>query len=133
MVLPSRTLTVSIDCPSGKAYDFMADPRNLPLWASGLGASVKEVNGRWVMDTPQGQVGFRYMERNSFGVLDHFVTVAPGVEVYIPMRVLPNGQGSEVVFTLFRTPDMSEEQFAADAELVAHDLETLKSILEAHG
>jgi hypothetical protein len=41
---------------------------------------------------------FRFVKRNEFGVLDHYVNPAPGVEVYVPMRVLANGSGSEVIF-----------------------------------
>jgi hypothetical protein len=72
----------------------------------------------------------RFAERNDYGVLDHFVTPAPGMEIYVPMRVLPNGSGSEVVFTLFRMPEMSEEEFARDAGMVERDLRVLKSVLE---
>jgi hypothetical protein len=34
------------------------------------------------------------------------------------MRVIANGTGSEVLFTLFRLPDMTVEAFARDAEWV---------------
>ena len=73
----------------------------------------------------------RFVEKNDFGVLDHYVNPAPGVEVYVPMRVLSNGSGSEVIFTLFRLPDISDEKYAEDAGLVERDLRTLKSILES--
>lgn len=72
----------------------------------------------------------RFAERNSFGVLDHYVTVAPGAEVYVPLRVIANGTGSEVIFTLFRLPEMTEEKFAEDQKLVEQDLGTLKNLLE---
>jgi len=39
----------------------------------------------------------------------------PGVEVYVPIRVLPNGSGSTVLFTLFQLPGMSDEKYAEDA------------------
>ena len=73
----------------------------------------------------------RFTERNSFGVLDHYVIPELGVEVYIPLRVIANGTGSELIFTLFRLSDMSDEKFAADAEWVMRDLNALKSLLEA--
>lgn len=72
----------------------------------------------------------RFAEKNDFGVLDHYVTTAQGVEIYVPMRVVPSGSGSEVMFTLLRMPGMSDKQFAEDAGLVEQDLKTLKSILE---
>jgi hypothetical protein len=54
----------------------------------------------------------------------------PGVEIYVPLRVLPNGSGSEVVFMLFRQPSLPPEKFRADIGLVEQDLQTLKTVLE---
>ena len=34
---------------------------------------------------------------NDFGVLDHHVTLSTGEEVFVPMRVIPNGSRSEVI------------------------------------
>jgi len=34
------------------------------------------------------------------------------------MRVLPNGAGSEVTFTLFQLPEMSDQTFSEDAGMV---------------
>lgn len=129
-VLTSKTLSVSIECPPRQVYEFASNPENLPKWAAGLGKSVRKVNADWIVETPQGPMKVRFAEPNDFGVLDHYVTVAPGVEVYVPIRVLANGSGSEVIFTLFHLPDMSEEKFAEDARLVERDLKALKNILE---
>jgi hypothetical protein len=57
--------------------------------------------------------------------------VAPGVEVYVPLRVVANGDGSELTLTLFRQPQMSDDKFEADSEWVQRDLATLKRLLEA--
>jgi hypothetical protein len=46
------------------------------------------------------------------------------------MRVVPRGKGSEIIFTLFRQPDMSDEKFAEDAKWVEKDLKRLKGLLE---
>jgi hypothetical protein len=46
------------------------------------------------------------------------------------MRVLANGDGAEVVFSLFQRPGMSDEEFARDADWVARDLQILKACLE---
>jgi hypothetical protein len=59
------------------------------------------------------------------------VTLPGGQPVLNPIRVLPNGSGSEVVFTLFQHPGMSDQRFAEDAMLVEADLRLLKRILEA--
>lgn len=56
-----------------------------------------------------------------------------GVVVHNPMRVLPNGEGSEFVFSLFRQPGMTDEQFSADRIAVEKDLQRLKELLERVG
>ncbi|HUL05794.1 MAG TPA: hypothetical protein VLV76_05640, partial [Candidatus Acidoferrum sp.] len=66
-----------------------------------------------------------------FGVLDHWVTLASGAELHMPVRVVPNGSGCEVMFTLFRQPGMTDEIFARDAAWVTKDLTALKALLEA--
>lgn len=129
-MLESRTLNVSIDAPPERVYRFVSDPGNLPRWATAFCKSVRRSNADWIVETPQGPVKIRFADRNAFGVLDHYVTPAPGVEVYVPMRVVPNGSGSEVIFTLFRSPEMSEEAFAEDAGMVKRDLRALKNVLE---
>jgi hypothetical protein len=63
--------------------------------------------------------------------LTHFS--APGYKffkVYNPMRVFPNNDGSELVFTLYRRPDMSDQEFAQDAMWVERELAKLKTLLE---
>jgi hypothetical protein len=130
-LLQSRNLSVSINRDARDVYDFACVPENFPRWASGLGKSLKQVNGEWVAETPQGPVNVRFTERNEFGILDHWVSPKPGVQIYIPMRAIPNGSGCELIFTLFRLPDMSDEQFAADAEWVMRDLTSLKNLLES--
>jgi hypothetical protein len=62
--------------------------------------------------------------------MDHDVTLDSGITVHNPMRVVPNGEGSEFTFTLIRQPGMSDAQFAADAVAVEKDLQALKALLE---
>jgi hypothetical protein len=129
-ILSSRTMSVSIRCDPGKVYEFVTNPENLPKWAQGLGRSVRKQGSDWMVDTPQGPMKIRFADQNRFGVMDHYVTTPSGVEVYVPMRVLPNRSGSEVIFTLFRLPDMSDEKYAEDMRLVERDLRALKDLLE---
>lgn len=126
----SRTVSVWIDRDPAEVYDFAAAPENMPLWASGVGEGFRKVNGEWVANTPHGPVVIRFCPRNAFGILDHHVVPASGDPIYAPLRVIANGSGSEVAFTLFRLPEMTENQFEEDARWVQKDLETLKRVLE---
>lgn len=112
-------------------YAFASNPENLPIWAAGLASSeVKKDGDVWVAEAPFGKVKIRFSDANELGVMDHDVELASGVIVHNPMRVVPNGEGSEFIFTLLRQPGMSEAQFADDAQAVAEDLRTLKEVLE---
>jgi len=130
MTFPSRTLSVFINCPPAKVYVFVSNPENLPKWAGGLCKSVRKSNHDWIAETSQGPMKVRFAEKNDFGILDHYVSPTPGVEIFVPMRVIANGSGSELIFTIFRSLDMSDEKFAEDIGLVERDLQILKQVLE---
>lgn len=126
----ARHLGITIARTPADVYAFAVDPTNLPRWASGLGGRGELVEGTWVADSPMGRVTVRFVERNTLGVLDHEVTLPDGQTVYNPMRVVPNGEGSEVVFTLYRRPGVTDAELAADAETIARDLATLRALLQ---
>jgi hypothetical protein len=128
---PVRHVSVAIARPPSEVYRFAADPEHLPIWASGLASSVRRVDGAWVADSPLGQIAIAFAPRNELGVLDHDVTLPTGATVHNAMRVLPNGAGSEVVFSVFQLAAVSDEQFERDASWVLRDLEALKRALEA--
>lgn len=126
-----RHISVYIARPPAEVYEFASNPRNLPRWAAGLARSdVRREGDEWVVDAPFGKVRVRFVPQNPLGVMDHDVTLESGVTVHNPMRVVPNGAGSEFVFTLIRQPGMSDEQFARDKAAVESDLKTLKDLLE---
>jgi len=130
-LLRSRTLSVSIDRPPKQVYAFVRTVENLPRWASGLGSAVRKGPKGWVLETADGPLGFAFVADNDLGVLDHIVTLAPGVDILNPMRVVANGAGSEVSFTLFELPGMTPEKFEEDAGMVERDLRALKRVLES--
>ncbi len=125
-----RYLSISIEREPKVVYAFTSNPENLPQWASGLGQGVKRTDEQWEVKTEQGTVGLRFTPNNEYGVLDHTVVLSDGTEVYVPMSVMPNGQGSEVMLVLFRQPEMHDTEFARDAGLMQNDLLALKALLE---
>jgi hypothetical protein len=132
MGMPRETRHVSewIDRPAEVVYAFVSDPANVPAWAAGLGGAVERDGDEWFVDSPMGRVGLRFAPPNEFGVLDHDVTLPSGEVFLNPMRVVPDGDACEVVFTLRRQPGMTDEEFARDSAAVAADLGSLKRILE---
>jgi hypothetical protein len=129
--LESRQIGVLIDRPVPEVYAYASNPANVAEWAPGLGSAVVEVDGHWFVETAAGRAGIVFAPRNDFGILDHDVTMPSGEQFYNPMRVFANENGSEVVFTLRRSPNMSRDEFERDAGLVAADLARLKQVLES--
>jgi hypothetical protein len=127
----TRKLSIRINRSAAQAYEFLSLPENFPKWASGLGKSLRRAGADWIVETPEGPATVRFSERNSYGVLDHSVRLPRGESVYIPLRVVAKDDGCELVLTLFRQPEMSDEKFAADAEWIMRDLVAAKRILEA--
>ncbi len=131
MVHDSVHVSTTIDCPAGVVYDYAANPLNLSAWAAGLAQQeVELVDGQWVVDAPMGRVVVAFAPANDFGILDHDVTLPAGGTVRNPMRVIPNGGGCDVMFTVRRRPEMSEMDFAADVDAVTADLAALRALLE---
>ena len=125
----SQDIRVRIARPAAEVHAFARDPRNLPAWAAGLAAGIEQRAGRWVADSPMGEVEVRFTS-DARGVLDHDVVLPSGEVVTNPLRVVPDGDGCEVVFTLRRRPGMTAEELTADADAVRADLARLRGLLE---
>jgi len=128
--IESRTLSVRIDQPFARVYEFLVDPANWNKWAFGLGKSLRRSEGGWVADSDGGLLKVRFTARNQYGVLDHTVIRPAGAQVYVPMRLITNGSGCELLFTLFREPGITDERYNGDANFVQSDLDRLKELLE---
>ncbi|MCU1691731.1 MAG: polyketide cyclase/dehydrase [Frankiales bacterium] len=131
MSSPSLHLSVVVHRPPAEVYAVAADPANLPRWAAGLARGVEQVDDTtWAADSPMGRVLVAFTPPNDLGVLDHVVTLPDGTRTHNPLRVLPLGDHTEVVFTLRRAPGADDAAHSADAALVQADLERLKGLVE---
>lgn len=123
-------ISITIDKPKDEVYTFVSEAENFPKWLAFVASITLKMGNIFTAETTLGTIKIAMPLKNDFGVIDHVVTLADGTKVPNPLRVIPNGEKSEVVFTLFKAPGKTEKQFNDDAELVATDLKTLKKILE---
>lgn len=131
-ILPARTFSVSIRKDWQALYEQIWRPDFFPKWASGLAQSdLRQDGDLWCADGAEGPIRVRFTPYNDFGVMDHFVDTGDGGLVHVPLRVIRNGDGAEVMLTLFRQPGMDDERFAADTKWVNRDLKALKTLVEA--
>jgi hypothetical protein len=120
-----------IDRSANDVYAYVSNPENLMAWAPGLGESVEKRDGDWfVQSEALGRVRVEFAPRNGFGVLDHVVTLESGQQFLNPLRVVPYGDGCEIVFSVRRPPGTPDADFTGDVARVTDDLARLKQILE---
>ena len=129
--LPARTFSVTIQHEWQALYERIWHPSVFTQWAAGLANSELRPHGEtWLADGSDGPITIRFTQHNPFGVMDHFVDPGDGNEIHVPLRVVQNGDGAEVMLTLFRQPGMSAEHYDADIKLINRDLRSLKEMIE---
>ena len=126
----AHTLRLNLDARAEAVYAFVAKPENLPHWAPNFCEAVVRVDEQWRVQTASGMAMFRFTQPETFGVLDHCITLSAGEEIFVGMRVTPQGAQSEISITLTRDSNMSDAQFEQDLQRVEQDLYTLKCIVE---
>ncbi|MDO8383222.1 MAG: SRPBCC family protein [Microbacterium sp.] len=120
-----------IPVPADVVYAYASEVENLPAWAAGLAQSnVTRDGDDLVVESPMGQVRVRFVEQNTFGVLDHDVSLPSGTVVTNPLRVVAHPDGCEVIFTV-RQIELTDDEFARDIRMVEADLERLAAQVES--
>jgi polyketide cyclase/dehydrase/lipid transport protein len=124
------TKTISIEAPPEKVLKFLADPENLPRWAVGFAKAIRREGDRWVVSTGGGDIVVRIDADGRTGVVDFWMSPAPGIQALAGSRVIPRGSGAEYVFTQFQAPGMPDDVFARSIQTLVHELTVLKALLE---
>ncbi|KEQ51589.1 hypothetical protein [Sphingobium chlorophenolicum] len=133
-MLPARTFSITIARDWRALYEAIWQPEFFPRWASGLAESDLRREGEyWLADGPEGPIRIRFTPHNDYGVMDHHVDLGEGADVHVPLRIVENGAGAEVMLTMFRQPGMDDERFAADIRWINRDLKALKNLIERGG
>ncbi|MFF8788912.1 SRPBCC family protein [Streptomyces sp. NPDC015125] len=130
----SVTKTVSLARPPAEVFAFLADPANWPRWAVVNIQAIEPTADPewWLMDTPRGTARLRIRGNAEAGLLDHDY-VDREASWTVPARVVPNGEGSEFLLTLFQPPGFSDAYFDQQSALIDTEMDALKQELEGRG
>ena len=120
----SHTISIFIDRKPDQVFDLLLD------WPSRISENAKKQDdGWWSFETTRGPAKLRFKENKEFGILDHqFVDEEATWDV--PMRVVPNDQGSELMITLFQSPSFSDELFSQRMDEMQQVMEAIKATME---
>jgi hypothetical protein len=126
----SETQSVTIAARPEDVLAFVGDGENLPRWAIGFAKSVCRCESGWIVISGQGEIPTSIVVHGTSGTVDFRMEPAPGVEATAYTRVVPNGEGSEFIFTQMQQPDVPDEVFDQLVAAVGHELVALKALLE---
>src|ERR1700710_2627553 len=94
----AETRSISIAGPPALVLDLLGDARRLPDWAPAFASAVKPDGEDWLIDSGGTQLRIRLRSSPEHGIVD---LLPPGDQTNgARMRVLHNGDGSDLVFTL---------------------------------
>lgn len=130
--LETTTLATTINAPFELVTADLADPTTHPVWATEFFAApaIEAGDGtfRTVVPRMGGPVRLRIEAHEPSGIIDLYL--APeGAEFGppLPVRVVPNGDGVDVLFTLARFPGVGDEEWREGLESMTRELQQLKA------
>ena len=128
--------SIDLQVPRERAFAFIADPRQLPLWTSAFAAVA---DGRAQMRTPRGEVEVGLDVRSSaeHGTVDWRMTFPDGTLATAFSRVVEVDR-ERCIFSFVLMPPpvpLEELEGALDAQsrTLAEELINLKRRVESHG
>ena len=122
-----ETRSISIAAPPEAVLAVVADVRRLPEWAE-FARAVRPDGDGWIVDTGAGDLRIDVRVAPELGTVDLLRGDPPRGAF---SRVLPNGDGSEYLFTLFFGDRTDATAVEAQMATVETELETVRALSEA--
>jgi hypothetical protein len=122
----SRTITITVKKKTGDAFDaiLQSPPKMMP-------DAIINNDGWWSFTGPHGKSLLKFNENKSLGILDHqFIDEESTWNV--PMRVVSNGDFSDVVITLNKPAELTDTQFDQRIYEIGDMVVSMKNIIESY-
>ena len=120
----SRTISLTVNKKTGEVFDAILNipPKMFP-------DAVQNNDGWWMFQGPFGKAKLKFRENEKFGILDH-IYEDPDGKWDVPMRVVPSGDVAEVIITLNKPHDLTDESFLMKVKEVEGILQKMKEAIE---
>jgi len=124
LVEKSRTITFTVDRKTGEVFDAILNlPRKM------FPDAIKQDDGWWMFEGPFGKARLKFREDEKLGILDHIYEDSEA-KWNVPMRVVSNGDFSEVIITLFKPTHFSDELFNNRMKEMEKVVQQMKQAIE---
>ncbi len=129
----SRTLSIQIRRPIEEIYIYLANPANLSGWTMVEGGRPAPEAGAlvWTFTGPRGSAQVHFTPPNAHFILDYDVRMDGRIVQAGYVRLIRNGDGTELVHTSIQQEGIADAVFDSEAEWILNDLLVLKTLLEA--
>lgn len=126
---PVETRSISIATPPAIVLDLLGDARRLPDWAPEFASAVEPDGEDWLIDSGGTRLRIQLRFSPEHGIVD---LLRPGdPRRGARMRVVPNEEGSEFVFTLIFPAGTPPDVVAAQMTTVESELRTVRDLCDA--
>lgn len=126
--MEARTVTAVVDAPGHDVFDYLSRVENLPEWATEFARELRIEDGKAKVVNGLGEFFFSIEADPDTGVIDMYAGPTEDDLALFPTRVveLP-GKQSAYSFTMFRTPEMSEELFESQYQALLREFENIRA------
>ncbi len=121
----SRTISITVKKKIGDAFDAILQipPKLMP------DAKMND-DGWWFFTGPHGKSQLKFNENKSLGILNHQY-IDEESSWNVPMKVVSSGDFSEVVITLNKPDELTDDQFNQRISEIGEMVVTMKNIIES--
>ena len=121
----TRTISLNVNKITGDAFDAIVElfPRIMP-------DAQLNSEGWWYFIGPYGKSKIKFNQNKSLGILDHDY-VDEVSSWHTSMRIIPNGNFSEVKIILKKPEQLTDFQFDQRVEKISKLATSMKKILES--
>ena len=127
----SAIKSVDIQTPFERAFGFLSNPMNWPLYAVVNLRSVKPGDNGWFkIVSKYGEGEIKLSPVKELGICDHQWR-DPRASWTVPLRIVANGDGVTVMMTFFQPPAMTNQQFDQAMGQMDIEMNKLREILES--
>ena len=127
----NATVTAVLDAPQRDVFDYMADIRNLPEWATEFARELRREGDDYKVVNGLGEFYFAIQADPRTGVIDMYAGPSKEAMAVFPTRTvsLPDGR-TAFSFTMFQGPGMPDELFESQHESLKREFVNIERRFE---
>jgi hypothetical protein len=120
--------SLGIAAAPAAVHAYLADGAHLPEWAPGFAPRVRPSGAGWMVTRGEEEFELQVLAQPRAGTVDFVASRDHARGLFA--RVLPNGEGSELVFAIMFAPDTPEDVVAAQMLTLETELAAVRDACE---